>query len=99
MVYISVRPEKLKCSPVPVEGFQLHGVVKEHIYVGSIIKTVIEIANGQGLVMSSLTSAKLLSPGESVHVYWDRDDTVVMHTKEEEFYQFIKTLPKIEVAS
>ena len=97
LVYISIRPEKLRCSPVPVAGFQLQGVVKEHIYVGSFTRTVIELSNGQELVMSSLTGAELFAPGAPVHLYWDRNGTVVMHTREEELYRFIKTQPRIGV--
>ncbi|MHB1405988.1 MAG: ABC transporter ATP-binding protein [Desulfitobacteriaceae bacterium] len=97
MVYISVRPEKLKCSTTGVPGFNLRGIVKEHIYVGSIIKTIIELPNGQELKMSLLTGTPLIPPGEAVWVYWEKDDTVVLHTNEETIYNLIEQVPKIEV--
>lgn len=99
MVYISVRPEKLKCSTEEVPGFNLRGTVKEHIYVGSISKTIIELPNGQDLKMSLLTGTPLLPQGEAVWVYWEKDDTVVLHTQEENLYNFIEQLPKIEVSA
>ena len=98
MVYISVRPEKLKCSAEPVPGFNLRGIVKEHIYVGSISKTIIELPNGQDLKMSLLTGTPLLPQGEAVWVYWEKADTVVLHTHEETLYNFIEQVPKIGVS-
>ncbi|WP_088228716.1 ABC transporter ATP-binding protein [Desulfosporosinus sp. FKB] len=98
MVYISVRPEKLKCSAAAVPGFNLRGTVKEHIYVGSIIKTIIELPNGQDLKMSLLAGTPLIAPGEVVWVYWEKDGTVVLHTHEETLYNLIEQVPKIEVS-
>ncbi|KLU65953.1 MULTISPECIES: ABC transporter ATP-binding protein [Desulfosporosinus] len=98
MVYISVRPEKLKCSAAVVPGFNIRGTVKEHIYVGSIIKTIIELPNGQELKMSLLAGTPLISPGEVVWVYWEKDSTVVLHTHEETLYNLIEQVPKIEVS-
>lgn len=99
MVYISIRPEKLKCSFTPVEGFTLKGVIKEHIYVGSAIKTVIELLNGEKLKMNSMSGTKLFDIGQAVYVYWEKDGSVVMHTKEEKIYNIIEKVPQIEGAS
>lgn len=96
-VYISVRPEKLKCAAAAVPGFNLKGVVKEHIYVGSIIKTIIELPDGQELIMSSLTGTPLIPPGETVWVYWEKEDTVILHANEERIYNLSEQVPKIEV--
>lgn len=96
MVYISVRPEKLKCSITPVDGFTLKGYVKEHIYVGSIIKTVIELPNGYRLKMNSMSGTKLLDIDQLVYVYWNKNDAVIMRTKEEEIYNIIENVPQIK---
>jgi len=98
MVYISVRPEKLKCSTEAVPGFNLRGIVKEHIYVGSISKTIIELPNGQDLKMSLLTGTPLLPQGAAVWVYWEKADTVVLHTQEESLYNLIGQVPKFGVS-
>ena len=97
MVYISVRPEKLKCSTSAVPGFNLRGIVREHIYVGSIIKTIIELPNGLELKMSLLAGTPLFSLGEAVWVYWEKGDTVLLHTNEEPLDNLIEQAPKIEV--
>lgn len=96
MVYISVRPEKLKCSLTPVDGFTLKGYVKEHIYVGAIIKTVIELPNGGKLKMNSMSGTKLLDIEQLVYIYWDKNDAVIMRTKEEKLYNIIESVPQIE---
>ncbi|WP_446897802.1 ABC transporter ATP-binding protein [Clostridium sp. LBM24168] len=98
MVYISIRPEKLKCSLKPVEGFTLKGCIKEHIYVGSIIKTIIELSNGEKLKTNSMPGTELLDIGQIVYIYWKKGDAVIMHTKEEEIYNIIEKVPQIEEA-
>lgn len=99
MVYLLVRPEKLKCSADPVDGFNLCGTVREHICIGSIIKTIITLPNGQELKMSSLTGSTLFDVDETVYIYWDKNDPVVMHTNEEKLYNLIEQMPKIGVKS
>ncbi|XOQ59196.1 MAG: Spermidine/putrescine import ATP-binding protein PotA [Clostridium sp.] len=96
MIYISVRPEKIKCSFNPVEGFTLKGYVKEHIYVGSIIKTIIELPNGHRIKMNSMSGTKLIDIDKLVYIYWDRNDAVIMRTKEEQIYNIIENVPKIK---
>lgn len=96
MIYISVRPEKIKCSFNPVEGFTLKGYVKEHIYVGSIIKTIIELPNGRRIKMNSMSGTKLIDIDKLVYIYWDRNDAVIMRTKEEQIYNIVENVPKIK---
>ena len=91
MVYLSVRPENLKCSLTPVPGFAVRGIVREHIYVGNLIKTIIELPTGQMLRMLSLPFTPLAQLGQLVYVYWDKDKAVLMHTKEEKLYNLIES--------
>ena len=37
----------MKYSKTPVDGFSLAGVVKDHIYVGALIKTIVVLSNGE----------------------------------------------------
>lgn len=96
MVYISIRPEKMKFSISPVDGFTLEGKIKEHIYVGSIIKTVVELSNGEELKSNSMSGQKLFEVGTIVYVYWKKGDAVIMHTKEEKIYNIIEKVPLIQ---
>lgn len=99
MVYACVRPEKLRLSTEPVEGFDLRGKVREHIYVGSIIKTIVELPNGQELRMSTLTGAPLLPAGTKVSVHWEDGGCVVLHTGEDKLYNLIEKSARIGVGA
>lgn len=90
MVYVSIRPEKVKYSTEPVEGFSIFGVVKEHIYIGSIIKTVIELPTEQQIIVTRQPDQSLLTVGEHVWLYWDVGSAVVMHTPEDPIYNIIE---------
>lgn len=46
MVAISVRPERMQYSFEPVEGFTIEASVKEQVYVGSILKAIVILPNG-----------------------------------------------------
>ncbi len=90
MIYISVRPENTRYSMEPVENFRLRGIVKEHIYVGSIIKTVVVLPNGQRLRLNQHPHSDLPPVGSAVTVYWDMDKAVIMHTAEDTLYDLIE---------
>lgn len=90
MVYVCVRPEHLKISGEPVEGFHIRGKVKEHIFTGSAIKTVVELANEQELRIANTPEMQLYPVGSVVNVYWKDDRDVILHTKEEQIYNIIE---------
>ena len=90
MVYVCVRPEHLKISGKKVEGFNIRGRVKEHIFVGSSIKTVVELANEQELRIANTPEMQLYGIGSIVNVYWKDDRDVILHTKEEQIYNIIE---------
>lgn len=90
MVYVSIRPEKVKYSTEPVEGFSIFGVVKEHIYIGAIIKTVIELPTEQQIIVTRQPDQSLLTVGEHIWLYWDVGSAVVMHTPEDPIYNIIE---------
>ena len=90
MIYISIRPENTRYSFEPVENFRLRGIVKEHIYVGSIIKTVVALPNGQRLRLNQHPHSELPAIGSAVTVYWDMDKAVIMHTAEDTLYDLIE---------
>lgn len=90
MVYISVRPENTKYSLNPVENFRLRGIVREHVYVGSIIKTVVALPNGQRIRLNRHPHDELPEIGAAVTIYWDMDKAVIMHTAEDTLYDLIE---------
>ncbi len=90
IVYLCVRPENVFLSETPVEGFTLKGFVKDHIYVGSNVKTVVELPNGNLLRINMHPMSKLAETGSLVSIYWDPAKAVVIHTKEDSMYDAIE---------
>lgn len=89
MVYVSIRPENMKCSKLPIEGFELYAVVKEHIYIGSMIKTTVELPNGQQVKISNLPESEVMEVGTLIYLYWNENKAVIMHTREDKLYDII----------
>lgn len=96
MVYLCIRPENLKISLEHQEGFRFRGQVREHIFVGSINKTMIELPNGQMLKAETPAEDELIPVGSTVNVYWNPGKAVVMRTKEEQIYNVIEQSVEIE---
>lgn len=92
LVCVSVRPEKMKYSYEPVEGFEIIGTVKEHIYIGSVVKTIITLLNGQEIKIERLAGEELLKENEQVYLYWSKNDAVLIHSMDHKFYQAIEKI-------
>lgn len=90
MIYISIRPENTMYSFDQVKDFRLRGIVKEHVYVGSIVKTVVALPNGQRLKLNQHPHSSLPEIGSAVTIYWDMDKAVIMHTAEDTLYDLIE---------
>lgn len=96
MVYLCIRPENLKISTGPKEGFRFRGQVREHIFIGSTNKTMIEMPNGQMLKSVTPAEDELIPVGTAVNVFWNPGKVVVMRTKEEQIYNVIEQSVEIE---
>lgn len=90
MLYICIRPENLRVTRNPVPGFSIKGRIKEHVFVGSSIKTIIELVNGQELKAARTPDAELFEVGERVNISWPPDRAVVLHTNEDKLYDVIE---------
>ena len=96
MVYLCIRPENLKISTEAKEGFRFRGQVKEHIFIGSTNKTMIEMPTGQMLKSVTPAEDELIPVGTAVNVFWNPGKAVVMRTKEEQIYNVIEQSVEIE---
>lgn len=92
MIYASIRPEKTKVTLEPKDDGCFQGIVKDHIYIGSTLKTIIELQNGQEIKVMSLAGKKLAELDEIVYVYWNPIDMVVMHSKDTYIYQKVENV-------
>ena len=75
-VTVCVRPEVMRYSKVPVEGFALSGVIKNMIFVGSQYRTLIIMDNGYEVKVNRVKPDKEIKEGERVYLYWDIDDAI-----------------------
>ena len=89
IIYILVRPENIKLSKVPIEGFTLLGKVKEHVYIGNVNKTIIVLPTGIEIKMNTNPKAELLPIGSEICVYWDKEDAVVIKSQSQEIFNVI----------
>ena len=80
-VAVSIRPENMKFSKTPVEGFSIKGVVKEQIFVGNLIKMMITLNDGTEIRINRFDADDLAENGELLYLYWDLQKGVVIKEK------------------
>ncbi|MBM6829787.1 polyamine ABC transporter ATP-binding protein [Anaerotignum lactatifermentans] len=83
-MHVSIRSEYLEVSTSHVEGFTIEGKVKDFIYQGSVVKTAVDLANGQEVKYSRFEQDQTVSPGEKVYVYWRPEKAVAIKKSERE---------------
>jgi spermidine/putrescine transport system ATP-binding protein len=89
LVSVSIRPEKLSYSKDSAEGFNLVATVRDYIYVGSIVKCNVVLANGQEIRIERLAGQSLPTIGESIFLHWNPEDAVMIHNRDQVFYQAV----------
>lgn len=82
-MHVSIRPEYLEVSTSPVEGFDLTGSIKDFIYQGTVVKTAIDLKNGQEVKYSRFEQDRTVSEGESVYLYWNPEKSVAIKKYEQ----------------
>jgi spermidine/putrescine transport system ATP-binding protein len=80
LICVSVRPEKTKYSEKPVSGFSISGVVRENIYIGTLVKSIIVLQNDHELKICTLAGEPYPKSGTMQYVYWEPKDAVLMPT-------------------
>ncbi|MEY8356706.1 ABC transporter ATP-binding protein [Lachnospiraceae bacterium 54-53] len=86
IIYLSVRPENIRLTTEPEEGFSLEGIIKENIFVGSINKTIITLADGYEIKRNTIMKQELLPEKTRVYVSWEKRDAVVIKTLNQTVY-------------
>ena len=92
---VSVRPEKMKFSKTPVEDFELVAQVKDYVYVGSVLKCIVSLPNGNELKIERLAGQELPAIGSRIYPYWEATDAVLIHN---DSYKIFKALDDIKLA-
>lgn len=88
-LHISIRPEYVEFTKEPVAGFDLPGLVKDFIYLGTVVKTAVEMKNGQEIKYSRFEQDHSVQPQDSVYLSWKPSKAVAIKwgTKAEERYE------------
>jgi spermidine/putrescine transport system ATP-binding protein len=98
LLYVSLRPEKTLFSQNPVDGFDLFGVVKESIFLGSIIKSIVILTNGQAVKINTQIGADAPKAGQHLYIYWDIKDCVMIPTISNKIFRYLEDI-KAEIQS
>ncbi|MEM7069482.1 MAG: ABC transporter ATP-binding protein [Pseudomonadota bacterium] len=71
-VHMSIRPERMRLVKEQVEAENIQGVVRENVYAGTDLHTIVELAGGMTLGVRTQNSDKgntgIFDPGTPVHV-------------------------------
>lgn len=82
-VFVSVRPEDMEYAKKPVEGFRLQAMIKEFIYVGQTLKTIVSLSTGEEISIVRFQKDRELKEGDMLYLYWRLDKAVVIDTSDE----------------
>lgn len=91
MAAVSVRPERMQYSQTPVEGFTIEGIVREQVYVGSVLKSIVALSNGNEVKLERLAGEALPMNG-TVYPYWNPEDARLIHPRDQEFFNAVENV-------
>lgn len=74
---ICVRPEAMKLSYEPTDGFDIEGTVTEDICAGNLVKILVRVGVEE-LKCSQLSGVAHPQPGERVYLHWDAASAALM---------------------
>ena len=94
--YLSIRPEKMKFSRVPQEGFTLQAQAKEVLYVGGEYKGILVMPNGHEIRIRAPFEEGVPIPGETVFLWWDIKDAVIIHSPDNDVFEAVDQMNLLE---
>ena len=77
-MHVSIRPEYLEASKTPVEGFDLPGTVKDFTYMGTVVKTALDMKDGMETKFSRFEQDDQFQEGDPVYVFWRPEKSVAI---------------------
>ena len=84
IICVSIRPEYLSVSRTPEDGFTVKACVKDFIYMGTVIKTSLDLESGQELKFSRFEPDPDLHEGDERWLCWDPAKSVPIHLEAQE---------------
>ena len=83
-ICVSIRPEYLSISKDAQDGFSVRAKIKDHIYMGTVIKTSLDLVSGKELKFSRFEPDPSLREGDERYVFWDPAKSVPIHLEAQE---------------
>lgn len=80
-IHISVRPEYINVSDDSVKGFNLKGKIKDYIYMGTFVKTSVDLKDNTEIKYSRFEKDENFKEGDSVNIYWNPERAVAIKVK------------------
>ncbi|MDF2839464.1 MAG: potA [Clostridia bacterium] len=77
-IHVSIRPEYIKVSRDPVEGFNLRGTVKDFTYMGTVVKTSVDLKDNTEIKYSRFEKDEDFKEKDSVNIYWNPERAVAI---------------------
>ncbi|WP_432403626.1 ABC transporter ATP-binding protein [Wukongibacter sp. M2B1] len=80
-IHVSIRPEYIKVSTDTAEGFNLKGIIKEFIYMGTVIKTVVDMKDNTEIKYSRFEKDDDFKENDAVNIFWNPEKAVAIKAK------------------
>jgi spermidine/putrescine transport system ATP-binding protein len=77
-IHVSIRPEYVMVSADFVEGFDLKGTIKDFTYMGTVIRTSVDLKDNTEIKYSRLDDDSNFKEGDSIHIYWNPEKAVAI---------------------
>lgn len=78
-ICVSVRPEFINLTKEPVGDFTLKAPVKDFIYTGSVVRTMLWFSDGHEIKQSRVEKADGINEGDEMYISWEIDKSVPIH--------------------
>ena len=80
-VSIAVRPEDTLFSQERQPGFSIRGVVKDHVFVGNLVKMMVTLNDGTEFKINRFSEDEMIEPGQVIYLYWEKEKGKVLKTR------------------
>jgi spermidine/putrescine transport system ATP-binding protein len=89
-IFVSIRPENIKYSEDKTNTYGIRALIKEYIYVGSMIRIIALLSDGKKILINSYDRKIILPPCETlIWLYWSLEDMVIVQGSEGELYESV----------
>ena len=78
-MHISIRPEHLSIVKQELPGFTIKAKVKDFIYMGTIVKTLMDMPCGKEIKYNRFELDDSVKEGDTVYIYAEEGKSVPIH--------------------